>query len=659
VGNNVGNYLDSSSGFVPQGALYGWNPELVWLNALSDALIALAFFSIAVLMLYLFRRRTDRRFTGLVCLFAAFVACCGLARGLAAWNVWHSAYWLETIFKTATAAISLATAAVLIKMAPVIVRMALPEEVEQANVTLRREMTETENAYQQRIESERSTLRSYFEGAVQGIVVVSRTGRMIMVNRRTEEMFGYAREELLGQELEMLLPRRLRHTHAGHRHEFFLDPSMRQMGEGRDLAGLRKDGTEFPVEIGLSFTGSGENTVALGLVSDITDRKRAEDALAKSHAELRAREAELRSYLEAAAQAILAVDEEGRIVLVNQRTEEIFGYSREELLGQPLELLLPERYRAAHAGLRSDFLRMRRTRRMGSGMELAARRKDGSEVPVEIGLSFVETPQGALSLSMITDITERKRAADELARLNEQLRQSNSDLEQFAYIASHDLQEPLRMVTSYLNLLELRYRDKLDTEAGEFIRYAIDGAERMKGLIRDVLRFSRAGTREVTLREVESGQALEQAMENLQATIEERGARIIAGNLPRIRADANMLAHVFQNLIGNGIKFTKQATPEISIAAERRGAEWVFSVGDHGIGIEPRHLDRIFVIFERLNPNEEYAGTGVGLAICKRIIERHHGRIWVESKLGQGSTFYFSLPAEIAASTPEKSSAKA
>jgi PAS domain S-box-containing protein len=640
-----------SSDFVPHGNCFFWRPELVWLHAISDTAIALAYYSIPVTLFFVIWRRAPQRWRGLMAMFGAFALACGTTHLLAVWNIWHSAYRLEGVVKALTAALSIATAILTMKVAPLALSIATPDELARANQKLRDEMearSEAEQRLRQWAEADRisseATISSYLEAASQGVIVVGGDGRITLVNRRTEEMFGYSRQELLGQNLEVLVPERYRHMHIRYRQDFFLDPSIRSMGAGRDLSGLRKDGSEFPVEIGLSFIGSGDATIALGLVSDITDRKRAADELERSHAELRSREAELRSYLEGAAQAIVAVSNEGLIVLVNRKTEEMFGYDREELLGQELGTLLPERIREIHQKHRAHFFVEPRVRSMGVGMELAGRRKDGTEFPVEIGLSFVGTEQGGMALGMITDITERKRTMDELARLNERLRRGNMELEQFAYIASHDLQEPLRMVTSYLNLLELRYRNKLDSEAGEFIHYAVDGAERMKGLIRDVLRFSRAGTQAVTLSQVSAERIVEQAIENVQTAIEERGAKVHVGTLPKITADAHMLTHVFQNLIANGIKFTKDATPEIHIAAEKRNGDWIFSVHDNGIGIEERHIPRIFVLFERLNSSEEYGGTGVGLAICKKIVERHEGRIWVESAPGRGSTFYFSIP---------------
>jgi len=226
------------------------------------------------------------------------------------------------------------------------------------------------------------------------------------------------------------------------------------------------------------------------------------------------------------------------------------------------------------------------------------------------------------------------------------LQRSNQDLEHFAYISSHDLQEPLRMVASYLQLLERRYADRLDSDAREFIAFAVDGAVRMQTLINELLAYSRVGTRGKSFQETDCEKVLETSLLNLKVAIEERNASIAHEPLPVIRADAMQIGLVFQNLIGNAIKFCQQERPEVFLRAEGKEDEWLFSVRDNGIGFEEKYSDRIFKIFQRLHTREEYAGTGAGLAICKKIVERHGGRIWAVSAPGQGSTFFFTIPAK-------------
>jgi len=359
-----------------------------------------------------------------------------------------------------------------------------------------------------------------------------------------------------------------------------------------------------------------------------------------------ASEIHLRSYIEAALRAILAVSQDGRIVFMNGHTEEIFGYTREELFGQDSAILLPQRFRAAYAAALRTYFAAPSVRVLGKDIDLAGRRKNGEEFPIEIGLSYVQAQDGVIALGFVSDITDGKRVRDDLAHANAELRRSNADLEQFAYMASHDLQEPLRIVTSYLKLLDRRYQGQLDAEAHEFIDFAVDGATRMKGLIQDLLTFSRAGTRSADIHNVPAEILVQRAVENLKAAIEERSAEVTWDQpLPQVAADAGLLVQVLQNLVANGIKFQKDgAAPRVHISVGAQGSEWVFSVRDNGIGIDPRHAGRIFRIFERLNASDQYPGTGMGLAIAQKIVERHGGRIWFESKPGEGSTFSFSLP---------------
>jgi light-regulated signal transduction histidine kinase (bacteriophytochrome) len=249
-----------------------------------------------------------------------------------------------------------------------------------------------------------------------------------------------------------------------------------------------------------------------------------------------------------------------------------------------------------------------------------------------------------LVLEMGIDITERNKAEAALQTTLTDLTRSNEDLQQFAYVASHDLQEPLRNVASCMQMLEQKYKNKLDVDADKLIHYAVESSVRMKALISDLLAFSRIGTKGRPPQRIDCEQILDQAVKNLRSAIRETEAVITRDPLPTISADGTQVSQVFQNLIGNAIKFRRDEPPQLHVSSVKNQDEWVFSVKDNGIGIESQYLERIFVIFRRLHKRSEYAGAGIGLAICKKIVERHGGKIWVESEPGAGTTFYFTIP---------------
>jgi light-regulated signal transduction histidine kinase (bacteriophytochrome) len=282
-----------------------------------------------------------------------------------------------------------------------------------------------------------------------------------------------------------------------------------------------------------------------------------------------------------------------------------------------------------------------------AGPAQEASREIGSEVNGAVRQYLVvarKYQQGQAAIFVGVDITERKRAEEKLKLTLADLERSNKELEQFAYVASHDLQEPLRMVSSYTQLLARRYQSQLDAAANEFIAFAVDGANRMQALINDLLAYSRVGTLGKEFEPADCTAVLDRTLANLKAAIEKSSAVVTHDLLPTVMADNLQLVQLFQNLIGNAIKFHGEEPPRVHVSAEQKGNEWVFSIRDNGIGIDPRYAERIFVIFQRLHTREEYPGTGIGLAICKKIVERHGGRIWVESQPGIGSTFYFTIP---------------
>jgi light-regulated signal transduction histidine kinase (bacteriophytochrome) len=281
--------------------------------------------------------------------------------------------------------------------------------------------------------------------------------------------------------------------------------------------------------------------------------------------------------------------------------------------------------------------------------ELEARRKDGSRLQVQVSASMITDPEGQVTGTMASflDITERKRLEEELVTKAEELARSNTELEQFAYVASHDLQEPLRMVSSYVQLLARRYQGALGQEADEFIQYAVDGAARMQALIQDLLAYSRVGGSGTKLVPVDCEKVLSQTLIDMQITITEAGATITHEPLPVIRFDPVQFAQILQNLISNAIKFRRPEVPPIvAISAVEHSEEWLFSVKDNGLGVSDLFLKKAFQIFQRWQARGESpgTGTGIGLAVCRRIVERFGGRIWIESKVGEGSTFYFTIP---------------
>lgn len=623
------------------------------------------------------------------------------------------------------------------------------------------------------IASSERQYRGLLEAAPDAMIVSDRGGHILLINAETERLFGYPRAELIGKPVDLLVPERFRGQHSGHREGYTAHPRTRTMGEGRKLWGLRKDGTEFPVEISLSPTELPEGILITTAIRDISPRMAAEEALRRSEERHRmaVEVAEMGTWLwkletdevswspefgrlfalpadavltydaitahihpedkpkiDAAINAALErnipydiqyriiwpdgsvrwlvargrvhrkpdgtpIDMQGVIMDVTSRVESektlrlaeerhrmavevaemgtwtmnlasgeiswsdefsrLYGFApadtptREDIVSRiPAEerQRINEAVEAAAAGRAAFDLEYHIVWPDGSVHWLASRgrlHKDAAGSPIDL--------QG-----VIMDITERKQLQElRLHRDAERLRaealaRSNEELQQFAYIAAHDLQEPLRMVASYTQLLGQRYKGRLDDDADDFITFAVDGARRMQMLISDLLAYCRVETAGREPAEVSSREALDEAVRNLEGTVAENDAHIVCDQLPLVMADRTQLIQLFQNLVGNAIKYRTPDRPEIHISA-RRGApnEWIFSVRDNGIGIDPKYSEKIFLMFQRLHSRDEFSGTGIGLTLCKKIAERHGGRIWVEPNQGPGSTFHVALPERV------------
>ncbi len=479
------------------------------------------------------------------------------------------------------------------------------------------------------------------DSAGEGIFGLDRQGKVSFSNQVATRMLAAAGAQIIGKELRHLVE----HTKAdGSSFSKGVSPILAPLEDGAtreasDEIFRLNDGRSLPVDYtSTPIVERGEVTGVVVNVRDVTRRKQAEQQALRSSEQFRA-------FSQSANDAIIAADSWGNIIYFNPSAERIFGHRAQEVTGKPLTLLMPERFHTACQTGIARFIASGQGRVIGKTVEVTGRKKDESEFAMELSLATWKTDGDTFFSCIARDITERKRAQEDLENTATALASSNKELEQFAYVASHDLQEPLRMITSYTTLLGRRYSGKLDKDADEFIGYAVDGAKRMQGLIQDLLAFSRVGTRGKDLVPTDCEAVLAKTLQTLEFTARETAATITYDKLPTVMGDETQLGQLLQNLIGNAIKYRNGNAPKVHVSCRKEGNEWLFGVKDNGIGIEPQYAERVFVIFQRLHTREEYEGTGIGLAVCKKIVERHGGKIWVESELGKGATFHFTLPA--------------
>ncbi|MFA5269866.1 MAG: PAS domain S-box protein [Methanoregula sp.] len=512
--------------------------------------------------------------------------------------------------------------------------------------------------------------RSLIEASLDPLVTINPDGTISDVNDATVRITGVSREALIGTDFS----------------RYFTDPAKAKAGYEQvfrdgsvtdyELRIQHKDGRVTPVLYNATVFKDEHGSVAgvFAAARDITERKKAEEAARQAGAYNR-------SLIEASLDPLVTINPNGTISDVNAATVNVTGFSRDELIGTDFSKYFTEPGRAK-AGYEKVF-------RDGSvtdyGLEI--RHTDGRVTPVLYNATVYRDEEGKITgvFAAARDITERKRAedallqayrelddrvkertielqeanallekeiaerkatADELRKKSEELARSNLELQQFAYIASHDLQEPLRAISGFTELLEKRYKGRMDDRADKYINFIIDGTKQMNQVIFDLLEYSRVQTKAHEFGLIDMNSSLKQALRNLQASIKEKDAIITADPLPKLSADGIQITQLFQNLIGNALKFQKpETTPEIHVSAREQGDSWVFLVTDNGIGIDPQYTERIFKIFQRLHAKGEYEGTGIGLAICRRIVERHRGEITVRSEPGVGSTFSFTLPS--------------
>jgi PAS domain S-box-containing protein len=491
---------------------------------------------------------------------------------------------------------------------------------------------------------EQEKFRRLLEAAPDAMVSVNRAGEIQFVNTQTEMLFGYAREEILGKSVEVFVPPRFHGRHAEHRTEYSVAPSRRAMGAGLELYGLHKDGREFPVEISLSPIETVEGTLTICAIRDITDRKKTEEALRQSEERFRL----LVSGVEDC--AILMLDREGYVISWNAGAERIKGYRAGEILGHHFsEFYTPE---DLLTGKPARVLKI--AAEQGSFKDEGWRvRKDGTRFWANVVITALYDEKGQLRGfgKMTRDITERKNSEEalelqrnELARSNVDLSAANRELEAFSYSVSHDLRAPLRSIDGFSQALLEDYSEKLDDQGKKHLERVRAATQRMGALIDDLLNLSRMTRASMHLENVNVSAVAAEVIEGLQKTQSDRRVELRIEDGLQASADPHLLRIVLDNLLGNAWKFTsKRASALIEFGKTSANGNSAFYVRDDGAGFDPAYADRLFGAFQRLHASSEFPGTGVGLATVQRIVHRHGGRIWAESSIGHGATFYFTL----------------
>ena len=481
-------------------------------------------------------------------------------------------------------------------------------------------------------EQQEEELRLVIESSPNGLVTVDKKGQIVLVNSQMEKMFGYTRDQLVGHGIETLIPERFCMNHAEERLGYFHQPIAREMGKRGELLGLTSDGREFPVDISLSPMESKEGALVLCTVVDMTEKRRVEEALRRTQFSI-----------DHAGDSVFWMGPDARLFDVNDSACRALGYSREELLSmtvQDIDLDMPPEAWPHHW----EDLKQRRS----FSLESHHRRKDGKVFPVEVTVNYMEYEGKEYNCVFVRDITERKKVEDQLKGYTKKLEKSNRELDDFTYIVSHDLKEPLRAIEAFSNFVLRDHGPVVGEKGRHYLERIKVNSERASHMIGDLLEISRLSQEEKKLREKDMGSLIDELRVRFEHQFQKKKAELVVrGELPTLVCDPVRLTEVFANLISNAVKYCDKPACRIEIGCDVVDQYYQFFVRDNGPGIESEHFKKIFQIFQRFNGNDDEEGTGVGLAIVKKLVENHRGKIWVESSLGKGSTFFFTIPLHL------------
>jgi PAS domain S-box-containing protein len=463
------------------------------------------------------------------------------------------------------------------------------------------------------------------------MVIVDRAGRIVLVNSQTEKLFDYARQDLVGQPVEILIPERFRNEHPAHRHDYFRDPKTRYMGSALELSGRRRNGSEFPVEISLSPLDTEEGVLVSSTIRDVTERRKAE--------ELRSR---LAAIVDSSNDAIIGKSLDGTITSWNKGAERVFGYAAAEVIGRHISVLLPPGWDSEESAI---VARLKRGERI-EPFETVRQRKDGRTIDISVTISPIHDSRGNITgvSKAARDISDRKRAEEALNRAKDVAETANRELEAFSYSVAHDLRAPLRGIDGFSQALLEDYGDKLDAEGQRYLTRVRESAQHMAQLIEGLLALARVTQGDIRHEWVDISALARASAERLKASDAARNVEILIAKGLTTNGDSRLLGVALDNLLGNAWKFTRDARPAcIEVGCQREGGEDVFFVRDNGAGFDMTFAPKLFGVFQRLHGADEFEGTGIGLATVQRIIRRHGGRIWAEGKVGAGATFYFTV----------------